>query len=682
VLVAAASLAASCEQRRGGEDGGAFTAAVAPAAGAGPVEIGAGPVEAVAGPVAVGTGGAAVGEHELPVTFLHTSDEHSALLPAPFVDYHPAEPGATRGGFARLATVVERALAARCEAGEPVVLTSAGDNIGGSPFAWLILDGHAPELGLMVELGYDVITLGNHEFDYDAERLAGMHAAAGFPTAAGRTVLLATNTEPPAGHPLAASGLRRTHVKALPNGLRIGYLGLLGRGAARFTPLAPPVTFGDAHAAAAAAVDELRGAGVHLVVAITHSGVTEDRELARAVPGIDVILGGHDHTLLDEPIVEGRTIIMHPGAHLRQLAQLELAVDTVARAVRLRNAASGTPYAIALDAAVAEAPWPAARIAAYRALLDARVAELSGGSIAAIDATIAASDFALPVRPLAESPLGNFVTDAMRHAAERATGERVDFAFQANGVIRAGLMPGSHAWNRGAISVYDVTGSVGMGAGPDGRPGYPLVAVHLTGDEVIRVLEISTLLSGLLGNSYFLQAAGLRARYDPNRAVLFRIPFRGTPIPSGRAVRAVERESDDGLVPIARGDTSLFHVVTDHYVASFLPMVGRMLPRLAVVPKHRDGSVIHDIDTAIVYRHDRELKVWLAVLEYAAAQPRGADGRPRIDARYADGEGRLVAEPGIPLLLLPFVAIVALVCGVGLVVLVRRRARVRRARGR
>jgi 5'-nucleotidase / UDP-sugar diphosphatase len=147
-------------------------------------------------------------------------------------------------------------------------------------------------------------------------------------------------------------------------------------------------------------------------------------------------------------------------------------------------------------------------------------------------------------------------------------------------------------------------------------------------------------------------------------------------------VRAVERESGDEPVTLARGDTTLFHVVTDHYVASFLPMVGRMLPRLAVVPKYRDGSVIHDIDAAIVYRDDRELKVWLAVLEYAAAQPAAAGGLPRIDARYAAGEGRLVAEPGVPLLLLPVVAIVALVCGVGFVVLVRRRARVRRARVR
>jgi 5'-nucleotidase / UDP-sugar diphosphatase len=115
--------------------------------------------------------------------------------------------------------------------------------------------------------------------------------------------------------------------------------------------------------------------------------------------------------------------------------------------------------------------------------------------------------------------------------------------------------------------------------------------VWLTGEEVRRVLEISVLLSQLLRNSYFLQVSGLRARYDPRRAILFRVPLRGTPIPTGRAVLDAHAIAADGsALPLERGDDRLYHVVTDYYVASFLPMVGRMLPRLALAPKDRHGQ--------------------------------------------------------------------------------------------
>jgi 5'-nucleotidase / UDP-sugar diphosphatase len=614
---------------------------------------------------------------ELYVTLLHTSDEHSALLPEPLVEYRPDGPAPARGGIARLATVVERVRAHKAAAGEPVLLTSAGDYLTGSPFAWLALEGEAPELGLMVELGYDIVTLGNHEFDFGSDRLAQYLAAAGYPDAARRTALVAANTRPPPGHPLAERGIERTRLIELPNGLKVGFFGLLGRGAARFVTMAAPVEFADARAAAATAVEELRGAGAHVVVALTHSGVAEDRALARAVPGIDVILGGHDHRLFDEPLVEAGTPIVHPGAHLGQVVQLELGYDPQTGAVRVRNPQTGTPYLQPLDSTVEETAWMAERVEAYRQQLDRRFAEMTDGRVNAVDQTVVRSSFTLPARPpYTETGLGNFVTDALRQAAEGATGERVDFAFQANGVIRGDLVPGGSAWNQGEIVAYDLARVVGMGTGPDGRPGFPLVSVRLTGEEVRRVLEISTLLSGMLRNSYFLQVSGLRARYDPARAVWMRIPVRGTPIPSGRAVLSAHRVAGDTLLPLERGDTTLYHVVTDYYVASFLPMIGEVVPSFALVPKDRSGVPIDDIDRAIVRRDGQELKVWQAVFEFAAAQPPGPDGNARVPEYYAAGVGRLERARGTPLWLWPVVGLLLLLA---LLVALFRRRRSRRA---
>ena len=617
-------------------------------------------------------------QEELRVTFLHTSDEHSHLLPFPLADHRPGGQGTSPGGLARLATVVEEWRSRKAEASEPVLLTSAGDHLGGTPFAWLLLEGRAPELGLMVELGYDLTTLGNHEFDYDAHRLAGYLRAAGFPEAAHRTAIVASNTRPPADHPLADVGLRRHHLLALPNGLRVGVVGLLGDEARRFVTLADPVEFDDAVPAARSAVAELRQAGAQLVVAVTHSGLTEDRALARAVPDIDLILGGHDHLLLEEPVVEGSTIIVHPGAYLRQVTLVEIGYDPATGRTRLRNPETGSPFVIRLDTSVAEEPAMAARVEEHRRRVDAKLDRYTLGQVRSTDQVVARSDFVLPARPpMRESPFGNFVTDAIRRAAEAATGRPVDFAFQANGVIRGDMVHGTMPGGEGHVVAYDLAGVVGMGAGLGDGPGYPLVSVWLTGQDVRRVLEVGVLLSELLRDSYYLQASGLRMRYDPRRAILFRVPFRGTPIPTGRAVLEAERQTPDGsFVPLERNDDRLYHVVTDRYVASFLPVVGQMLPRLAITARDADGRPIHDLDDAIIRRDGLELAVWTAVLDYATTQPPGPDGLPRIDDRYARTEGRLVIARATPILLLPTIAgaiaIAALV--ITILVTMKRRA--------
>ncbi|HHU82111.1 MAG TPA: hypothetical protein GXZ26_03835, partial [Firmicutes bacterium] len=161
-------------------------------------------------------------------TILHTNDEHSALIPhSAAVDYALALEGNVHanpavGGFARLAGAVKQLREEKTGQGEEVLLISAGDFLGGTPYSWLALSGQAPELLLMQSIGYDLVTLGNHEFDYGPEVLAGYLQAAGYPEAAAGMPVVATNTMPPADHPLAAVGLTRTHLVELANGLRVG----------------------------------------------------------------------------------------------------------------------------------------------------------------------------------------------------------------------------------------------------------------------------------------------------------------------------------------------------------------------------------------------------------------------------------------------------------------------------
>lgn len=620
-------------------------------------------------------------QQSLAFTLLHTNDEHSTLLPAPLSDYDDELPNPTRGGFARLAQAVADIRAAKAAVNEPVLLVSAGDILGGSAFAWLALEDQAAELQLMQEIGYDVMTLGNHEFDYGPEHLAQYLAVAGYPSAHRKTALVASNIVIPEGHPLEAAGLLKTHLVTLDNGLKIGFFGLMGVHAEQVAPLAKPIRFSDRVEAADAAVAELRLAGADVVVAITHSGVEEDKALATAVAGIDVIVGGHTHETLPEPVVAGSTLIVQTGSLLQNLGVLELAYDSATGQVRLRNEASGQPYLVELDHHIGQHPQIAARVEAYTQALNATVSRLSGGRFNDIRETVLESEFIVANGPqLSETPLGNFVTDAMRLAAEQATGERVDFAFQANGVIRGSVVPGSLPHSQNQVTFLDLVNLVGLGSGLDGTAGYPMVSVYLTGQEVRRVLEISVLLGQLMGNTHFLQVSGLRMSYDPARAILATIPIKNIPVPSTRAVLSAERYVGDGVqgeqdyVALSRDDDSLYHVVSDYYVASSLPLVGKLLPSLGLVLKDRGGNPISP-EQAIVYRDGKELKVWQAVAEYAAAQPVGENGLPRMSDYYRTSAGRLVQTAAMPLLAYPALALLVVVGGIVVLAFWRRRRR-------
>ena len=597
---------------------------------------------------------AAAQADELFFTILHTNDEHSALSPLPLVDHRPGEESAARGGYARLARAVKDIRAQKAARGEPVLLFSGGDYMGGSPFSWLSLAGKAPELALMNAVGYDAFTGGNHDYDYGPQHLAAYLKEAGYPREDG-ALFIASNLRPPAEHPLNETGFRDWAVLTLDNGLKVGLFSLIGVDAINVAPYAEPIEFADQAETARAMVAALKKEGVDVVVALSHSGEDEDAALVRAVPGIDLIVGGHTHTLLEEPIIEGETLIVQAGENLQHLGYLELAYSPSTGKVRVRNPETAKPYVLPLDSSIPEDPEVAALVAGYTRDLNALVAEMTGGRFTDIAETVVWSEFALPNGPpLQETPFGNFVTDAMRLIGEEVTGEKVHLAIQANGVIRGGIVPGNQSWSRDRVSFYDLANLVGLGSGPDGQAGYPLVSIYLTGQELRRVCEIQVLLAELMGDTYYLQFSGVRMTFDRGRAVLLTLPLVDLPVPTTRAVEKAELYTGPGVQagdqyrPLKKRDKELYHLVTDYYLVAFLPMVGDLLPSLEVVPKDKTGKPIEDFDQAIIYREDKELKVWEAVLEYAAAQPLDSAGNPRIAPVYAQTAGRLVQNSIYP----------------------------------
>ena len=261
----------------------------------------------------------------LELRLLHVNDTHAFL--AGIDDHMNACFEATdcRGGLARISAAIQ---AARQEQ-DNVIALDAGDQFQGTLFysvnKWPVIAA-ADAL-----LPYDAMTLGNHEFDEGCRELARFLAAQPLP-------VLAANLVPQQGCPLAGSRIRPYLVRTV-RGTRVGIIGLANDEVTGLAAACPQTTFRDARTTLEQYVAELEAQGIRPISAVTHLGLDQDRELARSVSGVDVIVGGHTHTYLGPgskdgpyPIVEhapdGSPVLVVTAARAtRYLGDLSITFD-------------------------------------------------------------------------------------------------------------------------------------------------------------------------------------------------------------------------------------------------------------------------------------------------------------------------------------------------------------------
>lgn len=236
-------------------------------------------------------------------TILHTNDTHGHILPYSYPE--TVEPGSpisrlksrrNIGGAARRATLVKQI---RREPGRQVMLIDAGDWMDGTPFS-TEYRGDA-DIAVMNAIGYDLATLGNHEFSNLLPQVRKMIADAKFP------ILCANALVKESGQPLTTPYTIRDVA-----GAKIAFFGLLSESTRTYPGARNDLTIANAIATARRLVPELRRQA-DFVVAITHIGVEEDRQLATAVDGIDVIVGAHSHTMLLQPLFIAN-VPVHPDS--------------------------------------------------------------------------------------------------------------------------------------------------------------------------------------------------------------------------------------------------------------------------------------------------------------------------------------------------------------------------------
>ena len=569
---------------------------------------------------------------------LFTHDLHSHFMP------QAEEDGGTFGGYARLKTAIDE----EREEHPGALLVDGGDFSIGSLIQTLYTT-QAAELRTMGALGYDAAALGNHEFDHAGTGLASMLEAA---TDSGGPlpVLLNANYRPAEGNPdqgrileaMDRYGVREAMILER-DGVRYGIFGLMGEDS---HDCAPTSGFALENMALAAerCVADLKAQGAQFVICLSHSGTLEGRgedyELARAVDGIDLIVSGHTHTTLGQPIVVNGTYIVSAGPYCRNLGSITLSWSE-------SGGKTLEDYRlIPIDETRPEDPAIAALVEGWKEQVGETY--LKGYGLT-YDQVLTVSGFGLPTPRSGVqegNSLGELVADAFLYVAktvDQAAGREYQptVAVTADGVLRAGLAAGE-------ITVSQAFDVLSMGVGSDGTSGFPLVAVYLTGAELRDALEVDASVAPIMPAAQ-LYCAGVRYAFNPHRIFFNRVT--GAQLceetvrtePASAAGSAGDSE-EFGYVVTYRDvthseidDRRLYRVVTGMYSAQMLGTVkSKSRGLLSLEPKMADGSPVTDFNDCILRNENgSEIKEWYALARYL--QFFGGEGIPD---RYAAPDGR------------------------------------------
>lgn len=550
------------------------------------------------------------------VTILFTHDVHSNL-----------------SAFSKTKTAIDKIKSVTLQA----LLVDGGDFSMGTLYQ-TIFETNATELRALGKMGYDAVTIGNHEFDYRLKGLTKMfNSALSFNEPLPQVFL--SNVDWTSSSSKDAKKFKSVMDKMKfaeykiyeKNGVKIAVFGLLGREAISYAPLSGLV-FDDYLGKAKKIVAEIKEKeDVDLIVCLSHTGTnknhkkSEDHILARNVPGIDVIISAHSHTFYREPCIEGDTVIGSVGSNGKRLGKIELKIteENKNRKVELIDyeaipLSSDTESNAELDAFINDSKIK---------VKDEFLAPYGYD----FDQIIAYNPYRFtPYVNFAEDqdeyPLGNIVADSYIHAVKQAEGEKyekVDVAFVSSGVVRASL-------RRGNISVSDVFKVSSLGIGADGTTGYPLVSGYLTGKELKTLAEVDASISTLMP-SVKLYMSGMTYTFNPNRMLLNRVVDVNLQPEAG-----VDEEIEDD---------KLYRVVTGLYSTQMLDTLEEKSKGLMKVsPKDKDGKAIKDFEKHILYNDTGELKEWLALAHYLESFEQ-INGIPTIPDIYKDAQGRkVVAE--------------------------------------
>ena len=470
------------------------------------------------------TAGTALADFELNI--LHINDLHSRIEAINKSDStcsaQDAEKNECFGGIARVKAAID---ARRAElAGKNVLTLDAGDQFQGSLFYTTYKS--APIADFMNGIGFDAMAIGNHEFDDGPEELAKFIDALNFPMISGNT-LAGLNTP-------IADKFKPYIVKEFGEE-KVAVVSVLATDTDETSSPGDSILFADEISYLKEAVKEIEGQGIDKIVLLSHVGYVKDQEIAAAVDGIDVIVGGHSHTLLSNTDEKAAgpypTMVKNPAgqdvpivqayAYSKYLGDLTVVFDDAG----VVKTATGEPKL--LDASVTP-----------DAAFTAKVEELAGPiedlKQKEIGATSEAVDGSREVCRATECTMGNLVADAM---VDRLKDQGITIAIQNGGGLRASIDAGTVTMGE-VLTVLPFQNT--------------LASFQLKGSDIVAALENGvSQVEEAAGR--FPQVSGLKYTADLNK-------------PAGSRISGVEVKEGDAFVAI--DPDKLYGVATNNYMRS------------------------------------------------------------------------------------------------------------------
>jgi 5'-nucleotidase len=570
------------------------------------------------------------GQTEKKITILHTNDLHSRIIGyAPESQYSPltVNDDKTVGGFARIASIIK----SEKESNKGIILVlDAGDFMMGTLFP-AVEKKSGFQLRLMKSMGYDVTCLGNHEFDFGPEWLATVinasHNKGEIPQIlVGNAVFNKNDLRDDALEKLFSDNIIARKFIMTKDGIKFGFFSILGKDAAKDAPRAVPVTFGKQSAFAKKMVKELKTEKCNIIICISHSGVTkekngewggEDVDLARKVKGIDIIIGGHTHTKLDQPIIVNGIPIVQAGEFGQFVGCLDLSYSSKKLKVESYKL-------IPVDDNIKGDEHINKLIDEQKEKINEEILKPLGMDYSR---PVVESDFRLEgndVGDYVNSNIGPLIADAIHYYVNIHNSKGTDISMVAAGMIFDKIVPGVQ-------TVPDIFRVMPLGSGNDEIPGYALSRLYIRGRELKNVLEILQVAAKSKPEDYCYYS-GLRVDFNPEKGLFNKI-------------KKIEIVHSDGTminVDFSKKDKSLYSITADSYMLNFIGIIKKMsFGIINVVPKDEAGNKIKDMKNTVIDMDEshegvQEGKEWLALIEFLGSMKDiNGDGIPDIDTKYA-----------------------------------------------
>jgi 5'-nucleotidase/UDP-sugar diphosphatase len=565
------------------------------------------------------------------LVILHTNDFHSHLQGfAPESAYTPLidDNDPTIGGFSRIAGLIDETRAANPSS---TLVLDAGDCHMGTLFQALE-PSTGFQLSIMKKAGYDVVALGNHDFDFGIEKYAEIVRSAvkhgGVPILlSGNSVTDPKNPADDSFEALLNDGLMKRTFIMEKEGIKIGVFSLLGKDADESAPYASPIKFKKIVPAARKLVKELKKQGCDIIICLSHSGVVKDKKgnwtgedvrLAKKVKRIDLIISGHTHVLLETPFIVKGIPIVSVGCNGMYVGRAELVVNG-------DHVALDKYEVIKMDDNIRANPQVQSQIEGQIARVDQEILKPIG-----LEYTqpVAISNFTLKVEDqgdLAGFNLGALVSDAVYYYINNG-GPGTDVSIVAQGVIRDSVMPGTE-------SVADMFRTMSLGAGNDQIPGYPLSKLWITGKELKNLNEILLFLSKSTPSN-FPYYSHLNVEYDPEGRIFNKV----------RRITITDHNGNVTEVNTSKDDTKLYSIVANSYMVDNLGLIKKKtFGLISVVPKDENGVPVADLHSEVADFDTLKGKEWLALVKYLGQfAPSEEGGLPLIPEYYHNPQRSLV----------------------------------------